>query len=163
VTSFVLLATRGPTTPIAVEYAVRHPDRVAALIVFNAAARAPELMVKQIRDMLALADGDWRFASEGVSRLVLGWDDEVTSRALAELLRASTDFDGFERWIKDYATWDVRHLLPKVQTRALLTSTLGHGRGTGARNGRRHAGRALLRRGWQDQQRARRADRRRYA
>ena len=97
VTSFVLLATRGPTTPIAIEYAVRHPDRVAALIIFNAAASAPELMVKQIRDMLSLADNDWRFASEGVSRLVLGWDDEVTSRSLAELLRASTDFEGFYR------------------------------------------------------------------
>ena len=127
VTSFVLLATRGPTTPLAIEYAVRHPDRIAALIIFNAAARAPELMVKQIRDMLALADGDWRFASEGVSRLVLGWDDERTSRSLAELLRASTDFDAFSGWLDEYANWDVRHLLSRVRTRALLTSTLGHG------------------------------------
>jgi DNA-binding CsgD family transcriptional regulator/pimeloyl-ACP methyl ester carboxylesterase len=127
VTSFVLLATRGPTTPLAIEYAIRHPERVGALIIFNAAASAPELMIKQIRDMLALADGDWRFASEGVSRLVLGWDDEGTSRSLAELLRASTDFEGFACWLDEYAKWDVRPLLPKVATRALLTSTLGHG------------------------------------
>jgi DNA-binding CsgD family transcriptional regulator/pimeloyl-ACP methyl ester carboxylesterase len=127
VTSFVLLATRGPTGPIAVEYAARHPQRLAALIIFNAAAGAPALMVRQIKDLLALSAGDWRFASEGVSRLVLGWDDEDSARALAELLRASTDFDAFERWLGEYAAWDVRHRLPHVNVRSLLTSTLGHG------------------------------------
>ena len=124
---FILLATRGPTTPIAVAFAAKHPDRVSDLIVLNAAARAPDLMISQIRDLLRLADGDWRFASEGVSRLVLGWDDEAASRSLAELLRASVDYDGFSRWLDEYATWDVRHLLPTVTTRALLTSTEGHG------------------------------------
>ena len=124
--AITIMATRGPTTPIAITFAVRHPELVENLIIFNAAARAPDVMPGQIRDMLRLAAGDWRFASEGVSRLVLGWDDEDEARALAELLRASVDLDGFARWNEEYATWDVRDLLPKVHARALLTSTLGH-------------------------------------
>jgi DNA-binding CsgD family transcriptional regulator/pimeloyl-ACP methyl ester carboxylesterase len=121
-----IMATRGPTTPIAIAYAAQHPEKVENLIVFNAAARAPEVMPGQIRDMMRVAAGDWRFTSEGVSRLSLGWDDEDEARNLAELLRASIEMDGFARWVDEYGTWDVRELLPKVQARALLTCTAGN-------------------------------------
>lgn len=123
---FILLATRGPTTPIAVAYAAKHPDRVSDLIIFNAAAHAPDLMISQIRDLFRLSNGDWRFASEGISRLVLGWDDEPAARSLAELLRSSIDMAGFSRWLEEYASWDVRALLPRIPTRTLLTTTQGH-------------------------------------
>jgi DNA-binding CsgD family transcriptional regulator/pimeloyl-ACP methyl ester carboxylesterase len=126
VPAVTLMATRGPTTPIAIAYAARHPDRVQNLIIFNAAARAPDTMCDQLRDLLRLAAGDWRFASEGVSRLALGWDDEDEARRMADLLRASIEMDGFARWTDEYASWDVRHLLPKVRARALLTAALGH-------------------------------------
>jgi pimeloyl-ACP methyl ester carboxylesterase/DNA-binding CsgD family transcriptional regulator len=122
---FIMLATRGPTTPIAVAYAAAHPEAVTDMVLFNAAPGIPPQMRQRLEDMVRIVEDDWRFACEGIARLTLGWDDEAGARAHADLLRASVDREGFCRWLGEYSSWDIWSLLPQVKARTLLTNTAG--------------------------------------
>jgi class 3 adenylate cyclase len=89
---FFIFASRGPTYPIALEYARRHPDRVlkiAAIIggppheLFDHVLKAPET--------------DWRWVTEALAGRVWGWDDD-DAKLLAAHLRNSTDASGLRRF-----------------------------------------------------------------
>ena len=124
---FVLQATGGPTSPIALAYAAAHQERVSHLILANAIAKPQPLMVEQMGGVLALPGADWRFVSESITRFMQGWDDPDASNEFAALLRDSITLESFRRWFDHFVTWDATHLLPTVTTRTLLTVTSGHG------------------------------------
>jgi class 3 adenylate cyclase len=122
---FALAAWRGINTPIAVAYAIKHPERLTHLVLAQGAARMPRVTHDAIAGLLGLSP-DWRFVTESISRMVQGWDDDVASKQMAAMLRESMDKETFERLWEAAAAWDVRDLLPQVRTRTLLLHWKDH-------------------------------------
>jgi class 3 adenylate cyclase len=114
--------------PVAIAYAVRHPERVTHLILVGAAANPPPGMIEQFNGMFEAARGDWRFFSEAITRLAFtaGWEDAQNSTSFAELLRESTTLDEVRRLLRSYQQWDVESLLPQVRVPTLVVSTKNH-------------------------------------
>jgi pimeloyl-ACP methyl ester carboxylesterase len=94
---FLLLASRGPTYPIALAYARLHPDRI--LRIAAVLGGPPEGFV---RAMLDVPDADWAFLTDTVARRVAG-SDTAGAGELAEHLRCSTGPAGMRRFIDWFA------------------------------------------------------------
>jgi len=120
-TTFVLFASGGLTAPVAISYAAAHPQRVSQLVLLLAFARIPPQLRQQVQALL-LSGNDWRFVSESVMRLILGWEDDEASRAFAALSRESSTFDAFRAFWRDAGQWDVRDVLPNVMMPTLLVN-----------------------------------------
>ncbi|MCH8066640.1 MAG: adenylate/guanylate cyclase domain-containing protein [Chloroflexi bacterium] len=118
---FIIYSPVPTTTPIAIAYAARHPDKVTHLFL-TGAARMPDEVGQQIATTLEMPGQDWDFLSEALARLFLGWNDEEMARLVAGLFRKAVDLDGCKRFFKSYATWDVTELLPLVSARTLVTN-----------------------------------------
>ncbi len=118
-TTFALLAAGGYTPPIAISYAAAHPERVSQLVLLHGVARIPRQLHQQVQALLLLGS-DWRFVSESVMRLALGWEDEERSRVFAALWREAVTYDAFRAFWRDAEQWDVRELLPNVGMPTLL-------------------------------------------
>ena len=116
---FVPFAAGGFSAPVAIAYAAAHPERVSKIVVVAGFARIPPRLYQQIQALM-LPGSDWRFVSESISRLTLGWDDEEFSRALAAFWREASSFDTFKIFWRDIGKWDVRDLLPSITAPALL-------------------------------------------
>jgi class 3 adenylate cyclase len=114
--------------PVAIAYAVRHPERVSHLVLVGAAATPPKVMIDQFNGLFDVARGDWRYFSEAVTRLAFsaGWEDEENAAEYAALLRESTTLDEVRRLLDAYQHWDIANLLPQVQVPTLVVSTKSH-------------------------------------
>ncbi len=123
---FVLIAERGVTTPIAVTYAVRHPERLTHLVLTTPCARLPKAFIDQVDALLSSPGVNERFFSEALARVVQGWDDHDASRAIAARMRESVSLDGFRVFFAEMKRWDVRSIVPEVRTPTLLTPYKGH-------------------------------------
>jgi len=123
---FVLLAQRGVTTPIAVKYAVRHPERLSHLVLTTPVAYLPKAFAERMDALLEAPGVDERFFSESLARLVHGWDDHDASRAMAARMRESVSLEGFRAFLTEMKRWDVRDVLPEIRTPTLLTPYKGH-------------------------------------
>jgi len=66
---------------------------------------------------------DWEFVSEGIQRIVLGWNDNDASRSAAALIRESVDYETFREFWRDIAKWDATEFLPKITAPTLLFHT----------------------------------------
>ena len=123
---FALVAQRGVTTPIAITYAVRHPERLSHLVLTTPVARLPKPFAERMDALLEAPGVDDRFFSESLARMVHGWDDHDASRVLAARMRESVSIEGFRAFLTEMKRWDVRDLLPAIRTPTLLTSYKGH-------------------------------------
>ena len=123
---FALIAQSGVTTPIAVTYAVRHPDRLTHLVLALPLARIPQAFIEQMDALLEAPTASERFVSEAVARLVQGWDDDGASRSAAALMRESVSLEGYRRFLMEIRRWDVREILPEVRTPTLLMPYKSH-------------------------------------
>ena len=121
-----MLASAGWTTPVAVAFAARHPDRVSHLALFWGFPRVPAGMHDQAQAMLALPNIDMRFFSESVLRVAHGWDDPEASREQAAILRESTSLDGFKMFEAQAAQWDVTDDLARVMAPTLVINPRDH-------------------------------------
>ena len=115
-------------TPVALAYAVRHPERVSRLVLVGAAAGPRREIIEQTNGLIEVARGDWRFFSEAITRLAFtsGWEDAENSASFSRLLRESSTFDGLRKFLDSSAAWDVTELLPNVQAPTLVVSTKNH-------------------------------------
>ena len=119
---FALLALRGITTPIAVAFAVRHPKWLARLVLATPMPRLAVGLAERLESIVHAPGAEARDVSESIARVVQGWDDPEASRVIAAMMRESVSLDGFKRWLAESRQWDVRDLLPLIQTPTLVTS-----------------------------------------
>ena len=119
---FALFALRGVTTPIAVAYAARHPDRISHLVLATPMPRAPTVLVERMEAIVEAPGADERTVSESIARVAQGWDDHEASLAVAAMMRESVSVEGFKRWLAESKRWDVRGLLALVKMPTLVTS-----------------------------------------
>jgi class 3 adenylate cyclase len=92
---FFLIASRGPTYPIALAYAKLHPERIIRI-----AAVVSGPPSEFTRALLDNPGADWDFMTEAVSRRIAGWNDERAAAELAEHIRQSTDLAGMRRFLQ---------------------------------------------------------------
>jgi len=121
--------------PIAVDYAVRHPERVAKLVLHGAYARGRLVRASTPRDedeaetFLHLARVGWGTDNAAFRRvfamLFLPEATPEQARWFDDLSRVSTDGDMVARMLAMLHRIDVRPLAPRVSTPTLVTHARG--------------------------------------
>jgi len=82
----------SPGAPLAVSYAVRHPERLTHLILWCPAYRVGDAASAEWEAMNSLIDKDWNLFTETAAHsLVAGWSESDAARAYAAHMRASVD------------------------------------------------------------------------
>ncbi len=104
--------------PVAIAYAVRHPERVSHLITFCGFARFADLRSPQLEAVRSLITQDWNLYSETAANVLLGWEQGPPARRLAEFIRDSVTPESLLAIVAE--NYDVVDLLPKVQAPTLV-------------------------------------------
>ena len=78
----------GVSGPVAITYAVQHPDRVSHLILWDSYVRASDYLgVPQLQGLTALMNSDWELFTETVASVFFGWSAGDPAREFAKYLR----------------------------------------------------------------------------
>ena len=110
--------------PVAVSFAVQHPEQVEHLILWCTWARNADIRSPRIQAWRGLLDQDWELMTDTCAQIVLGWSGEVGRRA-AQHLRESISPQAMRAALDAYGQFDVTHLLPRIQTRTLVVQRSG--------------------------------------
>src|SRR5574341_1029955 len=121
---FLLIATDG-AAPIAVTYATRHPERLTHLVLWCGWARGSDGLAARTEPMLEMAEKDWEFVSEALTRWGFAWEEGQPGRETAQLLRESVTPATWVAFWRQMRQWDVSHLLSSISVPTLV----GHRRG----------------------------------
>jgi class 3 adenylate cyclase len=106
---------------IAINYAIRQPDRVSHLILWCPVVRSDDMLeTSQVRGMSAMLENDWELFTELVAQLVHGFAGGETSRQFAAGLRESVEPDTARAILDGARDVDVSDLLPKVSVPTLV-------------------------------------------
>jgi class 3 adenylate cyclase/pimeloyl-ACP methyl ester carboxylesterase len=109
----------GSSGPVAIRYAVEHPERVSHLILDDAFVNGQSYLNSPQTSALAQLTGDWDVLTENIAFASMGYGGE-DARRHAEYLRACTTRQAFERWTAAQADVDVSDLLPLVEAPTLI-------------------------------------------
>ncbi len=107
--------------PVAITYAVRHPERVSHLLLWFSYARNSEyLRSPQLQTLRGLISQDWQLFTETVAHAVLGWSAGDPARRFAALMRESTTPEAAQATFAATLEFDVTALLPQVNSPTLV-------------------------------------------
>jgi len=111
----------GSAGQVAITYAVRHPDRVAHLILWDSFARPSDYyQIPQLRGLLALANSDWEMFTETVAQVFFGWSAGEPARKFAAFLRECITPERGRAALAAASASDVSSLLPQVSTPTMV-------------------------------------------
>jgi class 3 adenylate cyclase len=117
---FALLPVGAPG-PMAIAYAVRHPERVSHLVLWCTYARASDVWASpQVKGLFGLLDTDWKLATETAAHAVVGWSEGESSHKYAALMRESVTPDALRALAAATSEVDVTALLPEVRAPTLI-------------------------------------------
>ncbi len=106
--------------PVGIAYAVRHPERVSHLILWNSVARTTDFTGgQQAQALLQLAHADWEMFTETVAHVAFGWSAGENARRYAAVIRESVT----QEWAQAFLAAtdiDVTELLPQVRSPTLV-------------------------------------------
>lgn len=106
--------------PIAITYAVRHPERVRRLILFASYATAADyIAVPRVAALRALLAMDWEAYVQTVAFYSFGMD-ERRAQLMENFVKETTTQQSLLRLMDDVNRFDVKHLLDKVQAPTLV-------------------------------------------
>ncbi len=105
---------------VALAYAARHPERVSHVVLLDGFDRGIETMHPRLAALSELLRTDWEFASEGILRAFVGWDDDEAARTGAELLRESIRPEQLVALTEQLHEWDVTAELPRITAKTLV-------------------------------------------
>ena len=118
----------GPA-PIAIAFTVRHPARVAHLVLWNGAARAADVVAVTAPDQAAaiavLRDGDWRTFTEVYTHTVLGWEEGSEASAYAALMREGITREEYIEGVAALLRFDVSDILAELRVPTLVLARRG--------------------------------------
>jgi pimeloyl-ACP methyl ester carboxylesterase/class 3 adenylate cyclase len=108
-------------SPIAIAYAVKHPDRVSHLALEMPFMRGREALDSEVgRAVRALREQDWDLYTETVMYLISRFDKEAAQQSAA-LLRAAATPDTARRTYEAVDQFDVSGLLSSMRVPTLVT------------------------------------------
>ncbi|OGO50832.1 MAG: hypothetical protein A2148_03985 [Chloroflexi bacterium RBG_16_68_14] len=107
--------------PVALAYAVRHPDRVSHLVMRSSYARASDYQGSpQHEAMVGILDKDWGLFTETAARVLFGWSDEERSRQVAAFFRECVTQETAQAFYAAVSEFDVSDLLAQVKAPTLV-------------------------------------------
>jgi pimeloyl-ACP methyl ester carboxylesterase/DNA-binding CsgD family transcriptional regulator len=106
--------------PVAIAYAVRHPERVSRLVLWCSWARTSDIRSPRIRAWLGLLDQDWELMTDTCAHLALGWPAGETGRHAAQRLRESVTPETARAALEAMGQFDVTDLLPELRAPTLV-------------------------------------------
>ncbi|MEE8385587.1 MAG: adenylate/guanylate cyclase domain-containing protein [Dehalococcoidia bacterium] len=111
----------GTPGPVAIAYAVRHPERVSHLVLWCTYARASDVWASpQVKALVGLSDTDWELATETAAHAVVGWSEGESSHQIAALMRESATPEAARAAWAASSEIDVTALLPEVRSPTLI-------------------------------------------
>ncbi len=112
--------------PVAVAYAVRHPERVSHLVLFEAVADAHELSgLSTWQAIRGLVDTDWNVAAGTIASMGSGWEAGEPARAFAQFMRACVSQAVAKRVLEAWQSFDVTPVLPQLRVPTLVLQREG--------------------------------------
>ncbi len=106
--------------PASIAYAVRHPERVSHLILWNSGARTTDVTGgPQGQALQQLANADWEMFTETLAHVAFGWSAGEPARRYAAVIRESVT----QEWLQASLAApdvDVTELLPQVTSPTLV-------------------------------------------
>ncbi|GAG19040.1 unnamed protein product, partial [marine sediment metagenome] len=82
------LCASGNTGPVAIAYAVRHPERVSHILLWCSWARASDAWRSPVyQSFRALRGQDWKTYTETLAHSGFGWSDAETAARMAAFMR----------------------------------------------------------------------------
>jgi len=106
--------------PVAVAYAVRHPERISRLVLWCSWARTSDLISPRMEAWFGLMDQDWELTTDTCVHIALGWSAGEAGRDAAEHLRESVAPEAMRGALTTVGTFDVTELLPKLKAPTLV-------------------------------------------
>lgn len=108
--------------PTAIGYAVRHPERVARLVLYAPIARPADFYaLPTMRSLLSLLDqDDWITYTDSMALAFFGWEEAAAARDMATYYRGCTDTETAKRCIAAQQSIDVTGLLGQVRAPSLI-------------------------------------------
>ncbi|HUF53216.1 MAG TPA: adenylate/guanylate cyclase domain-containing protein [Dehalococcoidia bacterium] len=118
--SFVLQSWAS-AVPIAVTYAVAHPERVSHLILIDGFATFSDFAQSPVyKAGVPLLDADWVIFTETFAQVLWTWADPEVRRQYAEFMRACCEPEAMRAAWKSWESRDVTALLPSVAVPTLI-------------------------------------------
>ena len=106
--------------PAALQYAARHPDKLAGLVLWGTYARSADYYaserVNAIRDLL----NDWELYTETGAHAFVGWTEATAAHEIASLLRESSSPELTHQFFGEMRNVDCTSLLPQITTPTLV-------------------------------------------
>jgi class 3 adenylate cyclase len=118
---FILMGN-GSQALVAVEYAVKHPERLTNLILWCPYARASDyLNIPEVKAFIALIDADWDMFAESLARgRVLGWSSGDEAHRLAQMMKESCSQEVARAAFDGLKGADVSGLLSQITVPTLV-------------------------------------------
>ncbi len=115
------LSGYGNAGQVAIAYAVRHPDRVAHLILYDSFARASDfLQIPKLQGLVALANSDWEMFTETAAQVFFGWSAGEPARKFAGYMRECITPESGRVALAESIASDVSSLLPRVRVPTMV-------------------------------------------
>jgi class 3 adenylate cyclase len=102
----------------AIEYAVRHPERVSHLLLFCGFQRFSDLQSPQLAAVRSIIERDWVLYTETTAHVLLGWAAGPPAQRFAQFIRDSISAESVLNLIE--ANYDVSGKLAQVQAPTLV-------------------------------------------
>ena len=107
--------------PVAVAYAVRHPERLTHLFLWCSYARGDDHFGQgPVQSIHSLINVDWTLYSETLAHVFLGWSAGEPARDVAAYIRECTAPEAAEQAVGAAIKFDVVNLLKNVKTPTMV-------------------------------------------
>ena len=117
--TFALCGNRS-NGPVAIAYAVRHPERLSHLILGGTFAGVDYYQLPQVLALRSLIEADWEMATETIASVSFGWSSGEPARLFAAFLRECVTPEVATASIDARSTLDVTDLLSQIRTPTLV-------------------------------------------
>jgi pimeloyl-ACP methyl ester carboxylesterase/DNA-binding CsgD family transcriptional regulator len=125
-------ATAGvdAAAPVALAFAVLHPERVSRVVALNGWVNAKDRTARSpiqqaLLSMNQIADEDWDFFTMALAKLVTELDDPVHTQRLADLFRRSATPATHRAFVRAFEDYDLRPLAPSIRAPVLVVHDTG--------------------------------------
>jgi class 3 adenylate cyclase len=107
--------------PVAIAYAVRHPERLSHLILWCSYARGTDYTRSAaVRATRSLIEQDWETYTETAAHVLLGWDEGEEAHRLAHYMREAVEAKTAQQLFAHIDEFDVTPLLRAIKTPTLV-------------------------------------------